>query len=89
MNLIKYLKLKIEWHIIIVCTLFLCLTLIPSLNECCSSFKKSSKIRLDSKNGYKNIIIGIHDDVKESPLLIERIKEQFTKASKFLFNITR
>jgi hypothetical protein len=56
--------------------------------QACSIYKKDTKIELD-KNGYKNILIAIDDDVTENTELIERIKETFTSASHFLFSVTK
>lgn len=56
--------------------------------QTCSNFKTSTKIQLD-KNGYKNILIAIAEDVAEDYQLIERIKSTFTEASELLFNVTK
>lgn len=67
--------------------IFLLFSLILPIQNC-TSFKKKSKITLD-KNGYSDIIVGIEDAVRENPELIDRIKETFTEASAFLFNVTK
>ena len=56
--------------------------------QSCSSYKTSSKIQLE-KNGYKNILIAIGEDVAENYELIERIKSTYTEASSLLFNVTK
>ena len=40
-------------------------------------------------NGYRGILIAIHEDVTENWSLVERIKEVFTSASAFLYSATR
>ena len=67
--------------------IFLLFSLILPIQNC-TSFKKKSKITLD-KNGSSDIIVGSEDAVRENPELIDRIKETFTEASAFLFNVTK
>lgn len=40
-------------------------------------------------NGYRQILIGISDNVPEDTVLLDRIKDVFTKASAFLHEITK
>lgn len=40
-------------------------------------------------NGYRQILLAISDNVPEDSALLERIKEVFTKASAFLYQITK
>ena len=62
-------------------------TLVSTVQSC-SSYKTSSKIQLE-KNGYKNILIAIGEDVAENYDLIDRIKSTYTEASSLLFNVTK
>ena len=39
-------------------------------------------------NGYRGILIAIHDSVDEDSNLLEGIREAFTEASEFLHNVT-
>ena len=71
-----------------LCALLVTQLLVNNSPQACSIYKKESKIELE-KNGYKNILVGIGDDVDESIELIERIKETFTSASHFLFSVTK
>ncbi len=61
---------------------------LASTVQSCSSYKTSSKIQLE-KNGYKNILIAIGEDVAENYDLIDRIKSAYTEASSLLFNVTK
>jgi hypothetical protein len=74
--------------ILILYFCFFIFVLFSSGIQTCSIYKKETKIELD-KNGYKNILIAIDDDVKENLRLIENIKNTFTSASHFLFSVTK
>ena len=39
-------------------------------------------------HGYKGVLVALSDDVDEDPRLIQGIKEAFTQASEFLYQIT-
>ena len=66
----------------------ICFNLLVVPIQSCSSYKTSSKIRLE-KNGYKNILIAIGEDVEENYELIDNIKSAYTEASSLLFNVTK
>ena len=54
------------------------------INIVCSK----SSIRI-SNNGYKAIVVGIHEHVKEDQELIFMMKERFAEASQMLYTVTR
>ena len=56
--------------------------------NCCTNYKRESKVSL-LNNGYENILIAIEDDIKESRELIDRIQTVFTDTSRLLFNATK
>ncbi len=72
----------------ILAVLFIVVAALAGSVKSCSSYKASSKIQLE-KNGYKNILIAIGEDVAENYELIERIKTTYTEASSLLFNVTK
>ena len=40
-------------------------------------------------NAYSGILVAIHDDVEEDTNLLQGIRDAFTEASQFLYQITR
>jgi hypothetical protein len=62
--------------------------LIGDLVNCCTLYKRESRINL-LNNGYENILIAIDDGISENANLISDLKEAFVEASEYLFNVTR
>ncbi|KAK3581282.1 hypothetical protein CHS0354_033015 [Potamilus streckersoni] len=57
-------------------------------SEPCSCLSRPSNIILEN-NGYRNIVVAIHDSVTEDASLIDKIKHILTESSKVLYNATR